>query len=54
MDNLKCFNCGSESVWAGENRYLCSSGCSALGPHRGLFLAVVEECRKRFKREETT
>lgn len=46
----KCFGCGNEMVWAGENRYLCSVGCSSVGVHRNMFLAVVEACRKKFKR----
>jgi len=49
--NPKCFQCGSDSVWAGENRYLCSNACSSFGPHKAFFLAVVAECRKRFVRQ---
>ena len=51
--NPKCFQCGNDSVWAGENRYLCENGCTAFGPHKALFLAVVAECRKKFVRDVT-
>lgn len=49
--NPKCPQCGGDSVWAGLNRYLCEGGCSAVGPMRPLFLAVVSECKKRFVRD---
>lgn len=48
--NPKCPQCGGGSVWAGSNRYLCEGGCTAVGPMRVVFLALVAECKKRFVR----
>jgi hypothetical protein len=51
LENLKCFHCGNSTVWAGENRYLCESGCTSFGPHKEVFKMVVDKCRETFKRE---
>jgi ribosomal protein S27AE len=51
--NPKCPSCGSASVWAGENRYLCGNGCTAVGGFRPIYMELVKRSKERFKRDES-